>query len=185
MASRANQPSVSEQSGGRQTLKLKQRALHEARKFFWIFVYLWVLFGLFALHESIILARHDIEYLPFGFAALNALVLGKVILIGEDLHFARGLEDRPLIYAILYKSAAFAVMLICFRIVEKLLHGVLTGHSVAESLPAVGGSSVAGILAVGLIVFVALIPFFAFSEIGRVMGEDKLRSLLLKERRTA
>jgi hypothetical protein len=44
---------------------------------------------------------------------------------------------------------------------------------------------VAGILAVGLIVFVALIPFFAFSEIGRVMGEDKLRSLLLKERGTA
>ena len=185
MASRTNHPSISEQSGDRQKLSLKQRALHEARKFFWIFVYLWVLLGLLALHESLILARHDIEYVPFGFAALNALVLGKVILIGEDLHFARRLEDRPLIYSILYKSAAFAVLLMCFRIVEKFLHGVLTGHSVAESLPAVGSGGLAEILAGGLIGSVALVPFFAFSEVGRVMGEDKLRSLLLKERSTA
>jgi hypothetical protein len=184
MATRANHPNVSEQSGGRQELSLKQRALHEARKFFWIFVYLWVLLGLLALHESLILARYDIEYVPFGFAALNALILGKVILIGEDLHFARRLEDRPLIYSILYKSAGFAVLLMCFRIVEKFLHGVLSGHSVTESLPAVGGG-LAEILAGGLIASVALIPFFAFREIGRVMGEDKLRSLLLKERRTA
>jgi len=185
MATRADHPSASEQSGGRQELSLKQRALHGARKFFWIFVYLWVLFGLLALHETLILARHDIEYVPFGFAALNALVLGKVMLIGEELHFARRLEDRPLIYSILYKSAAFAVLLMCFRIVEKFLRGVLGGHSVAESLPAVGGGSLAEILAGGLIVAIALIPFFAFNEIGRVMGEDKLRSLLLKERRTA
>jgi hypothetical protein len=37
-----------------------------------------------------------------------------------------------------------------------------------------------GILVLGLIMFVVLIPFFAFKEIGRVIGEDKLHSLIFR-----
>jgi hypothetical protein len=34
---------------------LKEKGLTEARKLFWIFAYLWVLLGLFAVHKSIVL----------------------------------------------------------------------------------------------------------------------------------
>jgi hypothetical protein len=39
--------------------------------------------------------------------------------------------------------------------------------------------SLQGIVSVGAIVFVSLIPFFAFREIGRVIGTRELWSLLL------
>ena len=35
--------------------ELKERAVNEAKRFVIIFLYLWVLFSLFALHKSIIL----------------------------------------------------------------------------------------------------------------------------------
>jgi hypothetical protein len=38
--------------------------------------------------------------------------------------------------------------------------------------------SLQGIVSVGAIVFVSLIPFFAFREIGRVIGKRELWSLL-------
>jgi hypothetical protein len=40
---------------------LKSKALHEAKKFFWIFIYLWLCFGLFVLYKALILAEQHIE----------------------------------------------------------------------------------------------------------------------------
>jgi hypothetical protein len=71
------------------------------------------------------------------------------------------------------------VFLISFHILEEVLVGVIRGKTIAQSFPAIGGGSLQGILSVGTIVFVALIPFFAFREIGRVIGQHELRSLLL------
>jgi len=38
------------------------------------------------------------------------------------------------------------------------------------------------LLARCLITFVAFIPFFAFKELGRVLGEDKIRTLFFRGR---
>lgn len=37
--------------------RLKEKGLTEAKKLLWIFAYLWVLLGLFALHKSIVLGE--------------------------------------------------------------------------------------------------------------------------------
>ena len=67
---------------------LKQRVFDEVIKFLKIAVYLWVMFGVFALHESVVSAKDHINYHFYGFALVNALILGKVMLVAEDLHFA-------------------------------------------------------------------------------------------------
>jgi hypothetical protein len=90
---------------------LKSKALHEAKKFFWIFIYLWLCFGLFVLYKALILAEQHIDYTGYGLAAVKALVLGKVILIAEGLQLAERHQDRPLIYPTLYKSLVFFVVL--------------------------------------------------------------------------
>ncbi len=161
---------------------LKERVIHELKSFAVIFVYLWVVLGVFFLHEKIVLEKHDIAFSAYGLALVNALVLGKVMLIAEDLHFAHQLADRPLVLSILYKSIAFAVLFICFYILEELVVGLIKGKTVAQSFPDIGGGSLQGILVVGVILFVALIPFFAYRELGRVIGERQLHDLLFKKR---
>jgi len=157
--------------------RLKTGAIDETKKLFGIFIYLWVLLSLFSFHKALVLNE---EYLLYdqGFALINALVLAKVVLIGEFFRVGDKLTNRPLIYPIIFKSAVFAVLLICFHIIEKTLTGVLHGKTFFQSVPSIGGGTLQGILMVGIIMFVALMPFFAFRELDRAIGTQELHNLL-------
>ena len=165
--------------------QLKEKAISEAKKFAVIVGYLWVLFVLFEIHKLTIL-RGESPATPLGyrigFALINALILGKIILIAEAFHFGERLKDSPLVYAILFKSAVFSALLVCCDILEDVLAGVFHNKTIAQSIPALGGGGLEGILLVGLMVFIVLIPFFSFREVARVVGEDQLLSLIFKRR---
>ena len=158
---------------------LKERAVHQLREFLVMFIYLWALFALLVINQSIVLAREAQDYQAHGFAILNALILAKVLLIGEDLRLGERFRDRPLLYSIFYKCFIFTLFIVGFHILERVIVGVWRGRTIAQSFPTIGGGSVNGILSLGATLFVALIPFFAFREISRVIGRGELWSLLL------
>jgi biotin carboxyl carrier protein len=161
--------------------RLKSGAIDESKKLFGIFIYLWVLFSLFSLHKALVLKEAYLIY-DQGFAVVNALVLAKVVLIGEYFNLGENLKDRPLIYPILFKSALFASLLICFHIGEQAFRGVLGGMTLSKSVSGIGGGRLQGILMVGIIMFVVLMPFFAFRELDRAIGAEKLHSLLFGDK---
>ena len=156
--------------------QLKKTALHQVKEFLWVFVYLWLCFGLFVLYKSLILAEYDISFSAHGLAMVKALVLGKVILIAKDLHLGERYKSKPLIYPTLYKSVLFFVVLVLFSLLEEVVHGLLQHKTIGESLAEIGGKTPV-MLTYGLLMFVTLIPFFAFQEIGGVLGENKLSQL--------
>lgn len=158
-------------------LRLKTGAIEETRKLFGIFIYLWVLLSLFSLHKALILNDESLIYHQ-GFALINALALAKVVLVADIFHVGDKLKNRPLIYPIIFKSAVFAVILMCFHIIEETLVGFWHGKTLSQSIPDIGGGTLQGILMVGIIMFVVLMPFFAFRELDRVIGTEQLRSLL-------
>ena len=158
--------------------KLATRVADEMRRFAVLFIYLWILFGLFVLNERIVLGQRGIGFSSQGFALINALVLAKVMLIAEDLNLGRWLDRRPLIYPILHDSLLFTVLFIAFHIVEKVVIGLVAGETVSTSLPAIGGGGVAGLLCVAVISFFGLIPFFAFRSFTRALGADRMNALL-------
>jgi hypothetical protein len=147
---------------------LKERAKDQIRNFTLMFVYLWVVFGMLVVHESIVLAQHQIDYRFHGLA---------VMLVAEDLHLGHGLNGKPLIYPILFKSFLFGVTLICFHIVEHVLIGLWDGKPIARSILEIGADKLAGIVSLGIIATVALVPFFILREISRVLGYDKFWAL--------
>jgi hypothetical protein len=150
----------------------KTGAIDETRKLFGIFIYLWVLLSLFSLHKALILPD-----LPSRVCSYQCIGLGKGRAAREFFHVGDNLRNRPLIYPIIFKSAVFAVILICFHIIEEALVGVLHGKTFSQSIPSIGGGTVQGILMVGIIMFVVLMPF-AFREPDRVIGTEELRSPL-------
>ena len=158
---------------------LKLRLLEELRKFLVIVAYLWVVFLVFFVHEWLVLAGNNIGFRFYGLATLNALVLGKIMLIAENLRFAKRFDDRPLIVPIIYKSIAFSVLLLVAYVVEEIVVGLFHGKTVAESVPAIGGGGPVALLCVAAIMAVALAPFFAFREIARVVGAAEFRMLML------
>jgi len=103
------------------TQTLKEKARREMRDFLVISLYLWIVLGLFVLYKSIILSEENIPFAAHGFALLHALAMAKVMLVAQDLHFAERFKELPLIYPTLFKSAAFAVVLGVFKILEEAL----------------------------------------------------------------
>ena len=137
------------------------------------------MFGVLALHEEVVAAKNHITYHFYGFAAINAIILGKVMLVAEDLHFGnRFFRNSPLVYPIMFKSVVFTLLLFVFDVVEELLVGVFKGKTIVESFPDIGGGSARGIFFMIVIITVLLIPFFAYREICQVIGKRELHSLL-------
>jgi hypothetical protein len=160
-------------------LTVKEKAIFQLKEFLAMFIYLWVLLALFVINHSIVLARESHNYQAHFFAFINALILAKVLLIGEDLHLGNRFRHKPVLYSIFYKCFVFMIFFIGVHILEKVIEGVWSGRTLVQSFSTIGGGSLNGILSLGATVFVALIPFFAFREISRVIGPSELWSLLI------
>jgi hypothetical protein len=173
----ADAPDVSQPPKAKPSLKA--RLYDELRKFLMIFSYLWLVFFVFLVHEWAVLASNHISFRFYGLAIVNALVLSKIMLIAEALKFADRLNDKPLVYPIAFKSISFSVLLMVSYVVEEIAVGLFDGKSVGESFPDVGGGGLVGLLTVGGIFCIALVPFFGFREIARVIGEAEFRALML------
>jgi hypothetical protein len=157
---------------------LKERALGELEKYVVITAYLWLLFALFGLHKQVV-QGHGVSFWQQGFAVVNALIFGKVILIGRALEVGKGLERRALIWVVLGKSLIFAILLLVFHIAEQAIRGWFKGQPLSASFADFGGS-LPGLLTYAAIFFVALIPFFAFQETARVLGGGALWHLFFR-----
>jgi len=171
-----------------QRQKIKETAIEETKRFIAIAIYGWLLLSLFELHRFAVLRGvhvNSLEGYRFVLAAVNAVVLGKVVLIGQALRTGHRLNEKPLVYSILFKSALFALLLVSFQIAEETIRGVIHGKSLSASIPQLGGGGLEGAVFAGIITFVALIPFFLFTEVQRVIGREKVRSLLFQERSKA
>jgi hypothetical protein len=160
-------------------LTVKEKAIFQLKEFLVMFVYFWVLLALFVINHSVVLEREADHYQAHFFAFVNALILAKVLLIGEDLHLGNRFRDAPLVYSILYKCLVFTIFFLCVHIIERVITGVWSGRTIDQSFSTIGGGRLKGVLALGATFFVALIPFFAFREIGRVIGKSELWALLV------
>jgi hypothetical protein len=160
---------------------IKRKAIEATKEYLVMVAYLWVILGLFALYRAVILAK-GISILEQDIVIINALVLGKVMLIAKELHLGEASKDRPLIYPTLPKSALFSIVLAFFKLLEEAIRGLLKGETFQQSIADIGGGTWQGILCVTAIVFVALIPFFAYTELQGVFGEAKLRQLFFRSR---
>jgi len=157
---------------------IEQIAVSEARRFLVMFLYLWLLFGLFALHEDIVLRDRGIGFAFHGFALVNALVLAKVMLIAEDLKLGHRLRARPLVYPIVTEALILAALFIVVHILEHVFGGLIGGQTLAASVPSIGGGGMQGLFCVAMILFVTLIPFFAFRHISAELGPGRIKAML-------
>jgi hypothetical protein len=155
---------------------LKQKAYQGLKEYLGISCYLWLVFSLFVIYRAVLLSER-ISIVAHGEALINALALGKVMLVAQELHFAENLKGKPLIYSTLFKSVAFAAVLGCFKIVEEICVGVFHGKTAAQSIAELAGGTLNGIIAMTGILAVLLVPFFAFTELRNIFGKEKLAGL--------
>lgn len=160
----------------------KQKAKQEFKDFVLIAAYLAVLFCVLSTYAMLLLRKYEISYLNYSFAIINALVIAKVILIGEMVHFGREAEGKPLYQSVLYKAFVFGLLVFAFHFVEEFVKRVIHGEPSGTVWDRIDAND---LIAKSILIFCAFIPLFAFRELDRVMGEDKLHALFFKSRTAA
>ncbi len=161
---------------------LKARAIEEFKLFWVIATYLGLMLGAFAWYRRLVLSESGISYLHYGGAVIEAMILAKVILIGEALGLGKRFEGAPLIISAIFKSLIFGVFVGLFGILEHAIEGLLHHHAwkqIAHELLSAGREE---ILARTVVMIVTFIPFFAFWETDRVLGKGKLFALFFRTR---
>lgn len=72
-------------------------------------------------------------------AIVSALVLAKVILIGEIVGLRRGPENKPLIVSTTFKALVFTGFALVFHALESIVRNLLTRPNFPKCAPYIGG----------------------------------------------
>jgi len=162
--------------------RLKQKVIHEMNELLVIFLYLALFFCAFTTYRMLVMKEMGLSYFHYGFALIKALVLAKVILLGKYVRLVKVFDNRPLIIPTFYKVILFSFFALVFEILEHAIGGVLHGKGITEGFQEIISTGRDELLSRTLVVLSAFVPFFAFGEVGRVLGEGKLGELFLHKR---
>jgi len=166
-------PSTSDHGGG-----VKARLREELHKYLVVSSYLYVCFVAIVLFKMAVLRDAGIAYLPLGFAAAKALILGKFVLIGEAAHVGSRVGARTVRQRIVRRVLLLFALLIVLVVVEELLVGGFHGQPVAQTLVEYR-HRLPEVLAMLLLLLLILVPLVAVTEVSHAMGSGALRDLFL------
>jgi hypothetical protein len=161
---------------------LKQKATHEFQEFAGIFLYLAFFFCSVATYRMLLLNEFHSSYFNYSAVLINALVIAKVILIGEYARLGKRSEAKPLLVSSIHKAVLFTLLVFTFHVAEEAIKRLLHGEKMAGAFH---NMRIDDLLASSVIVFCTFVPLFAFRELGRVLGEDKFRALFFQTRAAA
>jgi len=160
---------------------LKKKAAHEAKELLVIFLYLAFFFCALATYSMLLLSEYHVSYLTYGFALINALVVAKVILIGDYVHLGKRYEGRPLFVSAIVKAFLFSLLVFAFHVLEEVIKRIVHGADIATASREM---RIDELLGRALVVFCTFIPLFGFRELRRVLGEEEFHALLFRSRET-
>jgi hypothetical protein len=162
---------------------IRQRAQRELKAFLIVAGYFYVCFTALAYLKAAILQAYGIEFAPFGFAAVKALICAKFMSIGYVFHLGDRYKKEALIWPILHRSLAFLVLLIVLNVLEVVIVGYFHDRPLAASIAEVGGGTLHQLIATAIIMLLILVPFFAFRSLVDVIGGHVLFRLFFEPRR--
>lgn len=159
----------------------RRRILAEMVEYYFDFLYLAFFLVAFAWYRRLILAEYSITYLGYGMPLVEAAILAKVIMIGDLVPLGRGFQRRPLIIPTFVRSVLFCIYVALFSVIEHTLTGLLHGKGWAAGVNEMASQGRDELLARSVIIFGAFVPFFAFKELEKVLGKDRLRALFWRD----
>jgi len=164
---------------------LKQKVTHELRDLAGVFLYLAVFLCALATYSTLLLKEFHVSYFAYGTALLNALILSKIIVLGEYARLGRRFEGKPLILTATVKAFLFAILMAAFHVLEEVIKNLVHGHTVDSALHELLSGRLTEILGRNLVFFCALVPFFVSRELRRILGEDKFFALFMRDGESA
>jgi hypothetical protein len=163
----------------------RENAIEELREFTILTAYLYVCFAAVIYFKAAVLHAQGIAYAPLGVAIIKAAICAKFMLMGRMLRIGERFKNLPLIIPTLHRAFVFLLLLVVLTFIEETIVGMIHGRKVWESISGIGGGTFHQMFATIFIMFLILIPYFAFRSLGNIVGDKILVRLFFEQRHSA
>jgi len=138
-------------------------------------------FNLILFTRWMTLQEHGIPFNNFFAATVLALLVGKVVLVVDNMHFMRRFDGAPLIQPILFKSMIYWLCVFVFRIAEGFFHFMHDGGAVGD-FPAFLAAQFSWprFLAIQIWLMVLFLVYVTAHELDTLFGDGELPRLFLR-----
>jgi hypothetical protein len=143
---------------------------HEIRELSIIFSYLFVCFSVVVSFKALVLVQKGVEDFGHMYAvcAVEAIALGKIVALTQDLPFMNAWNRKPMVYSVFYKSVVMAVLVEVGGKIEEMLF-----HHQAEVVP----HPILLLVSRELAFFFIFAVLFAVRDLDRMLGPGKLLAM--------
>jgi hypothetical protein len=107
--------------GGNLMRNILKKIKHEFLSILPLTIFFFISFCLLILTNNLIARRYGLPLFSFASAAVGSLIVGKVVLIADNLSFIDKFPEKPLIYNTVWKTSVYMVAAIAVRYVERLI----------------------------------------------------------------
>jgi hypothetical protein len=146
-------------------------------------IFFFVGFNLVLWTKRLILEEHGIEFSGFLTATLAALLVGKAVLVTDNLPFMHRFDGAPLIQPILFKSAIYWLCVLIVRLAEELMRFLVAGGAITEfSGHLVAHFSWSRFLSIQLWLMVLFLIYVTIHELNMLFGNGELYRLFFRWR---
>jgi hypothetical protein len=179
------QPDTPTESGIKSSASFREKAGEELREFIILTAYLYVCFAAVIYFKAAVLQAHGIAYAPLGLAIVKAAICAKFMLVGRVFHIGERFRNLPLIVPTLHRSFVFLLLLAVLTFIEEIVVGAIHGRTVLDSISGIADGTFPQFAATILIMFLILVPYFAFRALGEIVGDKTLVQLFFERRHKA
>jgi hypothetical protein len=143
---------------------------------FFMFGFNLILFTVWTtLHE------HGIPFTNFLAATFAALLVGKAVLLVDNLGFVRRFDGAPLIQPILFKSSIYWLCVLLFRLAEAIFHFLHEGGALGDYPNfLVTHFSWSRFLVIQIWLMVLFLVYVTAHELNTLFGDGELPRLFLR-----
>jgi hypothetical protein len=154
----------------------------ELKEIFAISSTFFILFVMFSVLKLALLSQYHIDGFKTGTAIIGSLIMGKVVLIFDNIPLTRRMDVFPNIYRVFFRSFVYLIGFILFSLLEhwvkELIHGEQFGEAWKQAFLHLGSSEFLFSL---VMIFVAFLFFNTFWVIRTAFGPKKLYSLFFRK----
>jgi hypothetical protein len=144
-------------------------------------IFFFIGFNLILWTKRMILEEHGIDFSGFFTATVAALLVGKAVLVTDNLPFMARYDGAPMIRPIVFKSAIYWLCVLLVRLAEALLHFLAGGGAIAD-FPSflVERFSWSRFLSIQIWLMVLFLIYVTVHELNRLFGDGELYRLFFR-----
>jgi len=146
-------------------------------------IFFFIGFNLILWTKRLILQEHGVQFSGFFTAIVAALLVGKAVLVTDNLPFMRRFDGAPMIQPILFKTTIYWVCVLIVRLAEEVIHFVAAGGAIAAfGDHFVNHFSWPRFLSVQIWLMVLFLAYVTIHELNQLFGDGELYRLFFRWR---